>query len=300
MIIFSLQTVSEVIVDVLDVNDEVPTFLSSFKGTIKENSPAGTPVVIPSPGIQATDADAGNNSIVHYFLSGEGSDMFTILDSGTVLFTPTDPSQVLDRESQAKYNMKVSAVDTGNLSSTTSLTIEVEDENDNPPVFEHGPLYVLLPEIAKPGSKVVQVKASDADEPNGPNSKIQFYITSGGKGELRMDKTSGEIFVIGSLRPGTVYNLSVSAVDKGGLAARTTVNVTVVDVNDHQPTFEKQVYNFEVLEGNYTGNRLKLGMLVARDEDIGRNGIVEYGIISTVSVGMLHFGNFLELYLTKL
>lgn len=277
------------VVDVLDVNDEVPTFLSSFKGTIKENSPAGTPVVIPPPGIQATDADAGNNSIVHYFLSGEGSNMFTILNSGTVLFTPTDPSQVLDRESKSKYNMKVSAVDTGNLTSTTSLTIEVEDENDNPPVFEHGPLYVLLPEIAKPGSKVVQVKANDADEQNGPNSKIQYYITNGGKGELRMDKMTGEIFVIGSLRPGTVYNLTISAVDKGGLAARSTVNVTVVDVNDHQPTFEKQVYNFEVLEGNYTENRLKLGMLIARDEDIGRNGVIEYSITSSVASGKLDF-----------
>lgn len=192
-----------------DVNDEVPTFQTTYRGSIKENSAPGTPVNIGPPAIKAVDGDAGNNSIIHYFLGGEGSDRFTILDSGTVIFTPTDPSQSLDREQKAKYQLTVSAIDRGNLSSTTSLTIDVEDENDNAPVFDHGPLFVLLPEIAKPGSKVVQVKATDLDE-KGANSKVSYFITAGGKGELRMDKQTGEIFVVSALKPGTVYFLNVS------------------------------------------------------------------------------------------
>lgn len=210
--------------------------------------------------------------------------MFTILDSGTVLYTPVDSSHVLDREQKAKYLLHVSATDTGNLSSTTTLTVDIEDENDNPPVFQHGPLFVLLPEIARPGSRVVQVKALDADEP-GPNNKIQYYITNGGKGELKMDKNTGEVFVVGTLRPGTVYYLNVSAVDRAGLSARTTINVTVVDVNDHKPSFDHRSYNFEVPEGNYTGNHVKLGAMTAKDEDIGRNGEVEYSILNNVGVG---------------
>jgi len=276
-------TVSEVIVDVLDENDEVPTFTTAFRGTIKENAAPGTPVIIGPPAIHATDKDAGNNSVIHYILSGEGSEMFTILDSGSVLFTPTDSSQILDREQKAKYLFHVTAVDTGNLSSTTTLTVDIEDENDNPPVFQHGPLFVLLPEIARPGSKVVQVKAIDADEP-GPNSKVQYYITHGAKGDLKMDKTTGEIFVVGSLKPGTSYFLNVSAVDRAGLSARTTINVTVVDVNDHRPSFENQVYNFEVPEGNYTLEWVKLGRLVAKDEDIGPNGQVEYALLNIATV----------------
>lgn len=275
--------------DVLDVNDEVPTFTTSFRGTIKENSPAGTPVLVGPPAVHAVDSDSGNNSIIHYFLSGDGSEMFTILDSGTVLFTPKNSSHVIDRETKAKYLFRVSAIDSGNLSSSTSLTVDVLDENDNAPVFQHGPLFVLLPEIAKPGSKVVQVKAIDADEP-GPNSKVQYYIGSGAKGDLKMDKNSGEIFVVGSLRPGTVYFLNVSAVDQAGLATRTTINVTVIEVNDHRPSFEIQVYNFEVPEGNYSRQWAKLGKVVAKDEDIGKSGEVQYSILNNAGVGESCFG----------
>ena len=109
----------------LDVNDEVPTFRHAYQGIIKENSPPGT-IVSATPTIQAIDNDAGNNSMIRYYLSGDGSELFTILDSGTVLFTPSDSSQVLDREQTAQYKLKVSAFDTGNLSSTTDFTIVIE------------------------------------------------------------------------------------------------------------------------------------------------------------------------------
>jgi hypothetical protein len=56
-------------------------------------------------------------------------------------------------------------------------------------------------------------------------------------------------------------------------------------VNNHRPTFDNTHYQFNVLEGNYTANKLKLGVLRARDEDIGKNGVVEYTILNSVAVG---------------
>lgn len=221
-------SVSEVIIDVIDENDQVPTFPQSYTGSIRENCKAGTAVHI-MPIIKAIDGDIGNNSVIEYSLTGDGSQMFTILKSGSVIFTPLDPKEMLDRESRSHYKFKVTARDMGGLASTTDLMITVEDENDNAPIFQHGPLYVLLPEIAKPGSKVVEVKATDIDEGN--NAKIQYYITGGGNGDIRIDRMTGEIFVVGSLKPGSVYFMNVSAVDGAGLSARTTVNVTIIDVS---------------------------------------------------------------------
>ena len=128
-------TIAEIIINVLDQNDEIPAFSHNYKGTIKENSQPGTQITLkPDEKIKAVDLDSANNSIVHYTLNGEGSDYFTVLDSGSVIYTPKNEQQVLDREQKAKFDLTVTATDNGNLSSTTSLVIQLEDENDNPPV----------------------------------------------------------------------------------------------------------------------------------------------------------------------
>lgn len=277
-------TIAEVIINISDQNDETPVFNHNYKGTIKENSPPGTQVSLkPENFIVAVDLDAGNNSVIHYSLSGEGSDYFTVLDSGSVLYTPKNEQQILDREQKAKFDLVVTATDNGNLSSTTSLVIQLEDENDNTPVFQHGPLFILIPEIAKPGSKIGNVYATDADDV-GLNSKIQYYITSGSNGDIKIDRVSGELFVVGNLVPTTNYLLNISAVDGGGLASRVTANISIVDVNDHKPVFDQYTYQWEVPEGNYTVEKIKLGVLRARDEDYGKNGLVEYTFASSPAV----------------
>ena len=130
------------------------------------------------PQIHAVDNDFGNNSIVAYSLGGPGSELFSILDNGAVIFTGGSPISTLDRELTDKYELLVTARDLGNLSSSTYLTIKIEDENDNAPVYQHGPLKVLLPETARPGARVAQVQAIDIDE-KGPNSKVDYTITAG-------------------------------------------------------------------------------------------------------------------------
>ncbi|XP_076341829.1 cadherin-6-like [Tachypleus tridentatus] len=121
---------SEVSVEVLDVNDQIPTFVQSYQGSVKENAPSGTPVSI-KPKISAVDKDIGNNSVIHFSLSGQGNELFHIEDDGEVLFLPKNPQVVLDREEKEIYELKVIATDLGNLSSSTFLRITVEDENDN-------------------------------------------------------------------------------------------------------------------------------------------------------------------------
>ncbi|XP_022692572.1 protocadherin Fat 4-like isoform X3 [Varroa jacobsoni] len=273
-------TVSEVSVDVVDVNDEIPTFSQNYQGSIRENSPPGTTVTI-KPAIHAVDNDAGNNSLVSYSLSGPGAELFSVLDNGAVIFTGGSPENIatLDRELTERYELLVTARDRGNLSSSTYLTIRVEDENDNAPVFQHGPLKVLLPETARPGARVAQVQAIDIDERGTANSKVDYSVTAGGSGNIRIDRQSGELFVVGSLKPESVYNLNITASDGKGLANVIQVNITVLDVNDHQPTFVKSEYNFRIEEGNYRETKRRLGVLRAVDEDKGQNGAVDYALL---------------------
>ncbi|UYV72305.1 hypothetical protein LAZ67_9002567 [Cordylochernes scorpioides] len=311
-------SVSEVTVDVIDVNDETPTFPHAYTGSIRENSPPGTAVSI-EPAIQAVDRDSGNNSKVSYSLSGPGSELFSILDNGVVIFSSSQ--QQLDREAVQTFDLRtfnlrgiglvlmrsldqltdflvtfrdkeavrafdlrVTAQDAGNLSSTTYLTVTVEDENDNAPVFQHGPLHVLLPETARPGNKIAELLALDADA-DGPNSQVEYRVVGGTGRDLRVDPVSGELYVASALRPGDVHLLNVSAVDGRGLASFLAVNVTIVDVNDHKPEFVRPEYRFTVPEGDYSDRRTKIGVLHAVDEDTGNNGRVEYTITQTQAEG---------------
>ncbi|GFY64503.1 cadherin-related tumor suppressor [Trichonephila inaurata madagascariensis] len=84
-------TVCEVTVEVLDVNDEIPTFQHTYQGTINENAPSGTPVTVEPP-ISAVDNDSGNNSVVRYSLSGAGSELFKILEVDRSFSTRQTPS----------------------------------------------------------------------------------------------------------------------------------------------------------------------------------------------------------------
>ena len=61
------------------------------------------------------------------------------------------------------------------------------------------------------------------------------------------------------------------------------LTVLFSQVNNHKPTFDSVNYSFTVMESNYTNDKIKLGVLRARDEDIGKNGLVEYTISSNVA-----------------
>ena len=73
-------------------------------------------------------------------------------------------------------------------------------------------------------------------------------------GPFHIDPISGELILINSLDFESVrnYTFDVRATDGGGLYDNSTVQVTVIDINDHRPVFERQLYTATVEEGNYT------------------------------------------------
>ena len=81
-----------------------------------------------------TDEDEGGNSNVEYFLTRSDSDNFVIGRLDGILRT----TSALDREEKSKYFVTVTARDHGTprQSASTEISVHIEDENDNTPVFK--------------------------------------------------------------------------------------------------------------------------------------------------------------------
>ena len=86
----------------------------------------------------------------------------------------------LDRESVPEYNLKVFAID-GNEDSVTrhnatlSVTVIVEDVNDNVPAFDFSHYYAKFILPVEVGTELIQVQATDSD--TGENGKITYNIS---------------------------------------------------------------------------------------------------------------------------
>ena len=116
---------------VLDENDNSPVFTNVANLTVVENAASGTNV----GSISATDADAGSNGEVRFsIIAGNEDGVFKIEpNSGKITVNGK-----IDREKTASYTLTVLASDQGKPAMKTKqdFYIAVEDENDNPPIFD--------------------------------------------------------------------------------------------------------------------------------------------------------------------
>lgn len=185
---FDVATVS---ISILDVNDNPPTFKtgSCYPLAVPENN---EPEVIHT--VAATDKDIGANGVITYSItSGNNGNKFSI-DSTTGKLT----ARTLDRETQAKYHLTITAFDHGSpvaLQGSCNITIIVEDQNDNDPVFDTGHYSAAIPEDALIDTSVIKVRATDADL--GFNKRIVYSLANESQGLFRIDNKTGIIFTTG-------------------------------------------------------------------------------------------------------
>lgn len=138
---------------VSDTNDCHPVFgKDTYIISIAEDAPVGSSLIQ----IQAQDADEGVNSDVRYSIMKSQQDNPISLDAESGLITT---AAALDRERQAEVSFLVLAADRGDpaLSSTATVTVLVEDVNDNEPVFQQQLYNVSIPEHSDVGSCFLQV-----------------------------------------------------------------------------------------------------------------------------------------------
>uniref|UniRef100_A0A8C6UR98 Cadherin 11, type 2, OB-cadherin (osteoblast) n=1 Tax=Neogobius melanostomus TaxID=47308 RepID=A0A8C6UR98_9GOBI len=237
-----------------------------------------------------SDVDLGDGNI-KYILSGEGAGTIFVIDDNTGNIHAT---KTLDREEQAQYTLTAQAVarDTNKpLEPPSEFIVKVQDINDNPPEFLHGPYYANVPEMSNVGTSVMQVTATDADDPTYGNSARLVYSILQGQPYFSVESQTG---IIRTALPNMdrearqEYDVVIQAKDMGGhmggLSGTTEVKITLTDVNDNPPKFPQSVYAMSVSEDRVPGE--EVGRLKAKDPDLGDNGLVTYSLLDGDGMGV--------------
>ncbi|NP_001165703.1 cadherin-1 precursor [Xenopus laevis] len=217
---------------------------------------------------------------VYYSITGQGADtppegVFAIgREDGWLNVT-----RPLDREAIDNYVLFSHAVSSNgaNVEDPMEIIIKVQDQNDNDPVFTQSVFEGSVPEGSKPGTAVMTVSATDADDSvDMYNGVITYSILNQEPKEPtnKMFTIHSESGLISVLTTGLdreknpVYTLTIQAADGEFGKDRTTTAtalIVVMDTNDNPPVFDPTQYTAKVPE-NEVG--YEVARLTVTDEDI--------------------------------
>lgn len=142
---------TQVNIEVEDVNDNAPEFETNMvRISVPENAELGAPLYAA----HAHDRDSGSSGHVTYSLARDsGMRLFSIdARSGHLVL-----SHHLDYETSQRHTLTVTATDGGipPLSSNLTILLDVQDVNDNPPVFEREEYFVNVSESRSINTQVI-------------------------------------------------------------------------------------------------------------------------------------------------
>ncbi|KAJ8254969.1 hypothetical protein GJAV_G00199440 [Gymnothorax javanicus] len=238
---------TEVFIEVMDINDNPPELSQPiYFGSVLENSPKGKSVLK----VAATDVD----------LDSEGKLTFQIVDTQRVFSINTKTGviatkAVLDREQKAEHIIEVIVSDNGSpaLSSTGTVVIQVLDENDNSPQFNHKLFQVKLPErhgVTEP-QEVYRMVVRDDDE--GPNAEVTFSLENDAENKFNIHPMTGVVTSKGAFGRGDYTILTIKATDHGSPARMSTARLDIEWIQKPAATsetvaFDEPHFNFAVME----------------------------------------------------
>ncbi|KAM6442453.1 cadherin-related family member 1 isoform 2-T2 [Liasis olivaceus] len=280
-----LSTVAEKVrVLITDANDESPEFINTpYIVQVLENTPSGSSIFR----VEAVDRDTGSGGSITYFLQNIHTNKFTIDRHSGVLRIKTGIT--LDYEKARTIFVTAVAKDGGGrlhgnhkvFSATTTITINVEDVQDTPPIFVGTPYYGYVYEDTLVGSEVITVVAIDGDR--GKPNDIHYSLMNGSEGSFEINNATGTVSVVKkpTQLKKEVYELKIQASeigseDTGPAHASTTVIIRVVDLNNHPPTFygesgPQNQFELTMYEHPLEGEILRGLKITVNDSDQGAN-----------------------------
>ena len=260
--------------------------------------------------LSAADLDLGDNAHFDYVIGdviAYCADAAAGCDDVTTEWFHVDPlggalsiTRTLDRETHSQFRVTVLAVDHGHISQTgsTIVDITVDDVNDQQPTFLNsktgnnngGGLEMAVAEDATSGALVGRLTAIDRDA-TAPNNLIYYSFRSAAGAKFAVVAETGEVRVNGSLdrEVESIYSLTAVVSDARRLSAVQTLTITILDVNDHSPTF---IFPSSLNDTVTMSALLAPGGLVTRvlalDQDDGRNARLTYRLLHSSHNFNLH------------
>ncbi|XP_037108956.1 protocadherin-23 [Syngnathus acus] len=245
-----LSTITQLQLLLLDQNDNAPAFtVDSYRASVSEGLPAGAAVL----GVTALDPDHGTNGDVTYSLTDDDSQGAFSVDPSTGDIWTT---KTLDRETRSQFSLKVLATDGGSqdpLSSIVSITIQVDDVNDNAPVCDSNPVKAIVSAETLPNRVLATVTATDPDL--GPNGTVRFFLPDDQENLFDINAETGEISMRRRVRAGFFgRKLRVAVSDRGNPVLTTSCLVFVhLRGETKDLRFTQNVYNTTIAENSKAG-----------------------------------------------
>ncbi|XP_058852581.1 protocadherin alpha-8-like [Acipenser ruthenus] len=218
-------------------------------------------------------------------VSGTKQQLLQVNQKTGVLFVNhnIDREKLCDRNNNCLINIKTVIE---NPLEIHYVGVEILDINDNSPSFPEKDKRLEMTESTQQGARFPLEGAHDADV--GINSLSFYQLSQNEHFELEVKDRGDDnkIPVLVLKKPldrerNPEHNLLLTAVDGGNPARFGTLNITitVLDINDNAPVFDKEVYSVTLQENVPVGTFVV--KVNATDLDDGLNGVVEYSFGNT-------------------
>ncbi|KAK3772598.1 hypothetical protein RRG08_027333 [Elysia crispata] len=275
-----------------DVNDEKPEFEGPefIEAKVKETAQVGTALTFVNFSVLIfNDADGEGNNV--YSLAVEGNDFSILPTEGrgkTRCSIYVKNTEVLDFEKNENLTLVVMAAENVEHMSNITITLLIENENDNIPTFDSTSYKANLSENAQKGEFIILTKATDMDK--GIFGELKYFI-DGEQSRFGINSSTGEITLKNAndldFETTQSYSITVGVKDGGGAVATTRLTISVTDVNDMYPQFEGLPYELEIKEESSIPQRALFVKAKDGDEAGTDNSRIAYNISRVISTSVI-------------